>query len=280
MDGQGSENPRLWISYPWTGREERDFSSLIPQLKDAHIEAVYDSLELLPDSHLWQRITMRLMSIDFDGWAYVLTHQFLARGSCAGELISAIDQTLVQKGSDFPMVGLLHGLAAQSVPAALRVRPCLSLADPDWKRQLSSALLRRAAQRKQGGERDDSHLIWTVHSCHDGDPSVTAVEVRTKLGTIPHWRFAVPKSVHTIRCGMGTPGGGDICPLEVELVRGVGKYVSSDITWFGGDIPVSDAACAYVLFTGPLPEFICFGPAKGPLGPPGKMEIFWGASHQ
>jgi hypothetical protein len=167
--------PRLWISYPWSGREERDFSNLIPQLRDAHIEAIYDSLELHPDSHLWQRITRRLLSIDFDGWAYVLTHQFLARSNCAGELVSAIDQALAQKGSNFPMVGLLHGIPAQSVPAALRVRPCLSLADPDWMSQVSAALLRGAFHRRQAAAREDSRLMWTVHACHGGDPSVTAV---------------------------------------------------------------------------------------------------------
>ncbi len=88
-----SECPRLWISYPWTSREERDFSCLVPQLMDVKIEAVYDSLELQPNLRLWQRIIQRLLSIDFDGWAYLLTHQFLARGSCTSELISAIDQT-------------------------------------------------------------------------------------------------------------------------------------------------------------------------------------------
>lgn len=275
IDGQGSECPRLWISYPWTGREERDFSCLVPQLKDAKIEAIYDSLELLPDSHLWPRILQRLLSIDFDGWAYVLTHQFLARGSCADELISAIDQTLVQKGSDFPMVGLLHGIAAQSVPAVLRVRPCLSLGDPNWMGQVSQALQRHALHKKHGAEREDTRFVWCAHSCYGGDSSMTAIEVRTRLESIPHWRFAIPKSVPTVRCGMGAPGGGEICPLETELVRGSGKYVSSDITWFGADLAISNTASAYILFSGPVPEFICFGAAKGPLGPPGKMEIFW-----
>ncbi len=278
IDGQRSDSPRLWISYPWTGREEKDFSCLVPQLKDAHVEAVYDSLELLPDSRLWHRIMQRLMSLNFDGWAYVLTHQVLARGSCAGELSSAIQQALLHKGSDFPMVGLLHGISAQSVPAVLRVRPCLSLGDPDWMHQVSNALQRCAPHEKQTADREATRFVWSVYPCYGGDPSVTAIEVRARSDSIPFWRFAIPKSVRTVRCGMGVAGGGEICPLGVEVVQGTGKYIDSDITWFGADLAVSDTASAYVLFTGPLPEFVCFGPSKGPLGPPGNLEIFWTAA--
>ena len=217
----------------------------------------------------------RLMSLDFDGWAYVLTHQVLARGGCAGELNSAIQQALLHKGSDFPMIGLLHGISAQSVPAVLKVRPCLSLGDPDWMRQVSNALQRRVPHDRQGTERESTRFIWSVHPCYGGDPLVTAIEVRARIESIPYWRFAIPKSLRTIRCGMGVAGGGEICPLGVEVVQGTGKYVDSDITWFGADLAVSNTASAYVLFTGPLPDFVCFGPSKGPLGPPGNMEIYW-----
>src|SRR5512145_252595 len=72
---QSGARPRLWISYPWIRNEERDFNYLVPQLKAANIEAVYDSFQLQPDSQLGERIIQRLLSIGFDGWLYILTHQ-------------------------------------------------------------------------------------------------------------------------------------------------------------------------------------------------------------
>lgn len=128
MDGsQRSGCARIWISYLWSGGAEGDFRYLVPQLKGVNIEALYDSLQVRPDIRLQQRIMQRLLSIDFDGWAYILTHQFLTRRTCADELIEAIDQALLQMGPGFPVVGLLHGIAAQQVPPMLRVRPCLSV---------------------------------------------------------------------------------------------------------------------------------------------------------
>ncbi len=95
VGNQQSECSRLWISYLWARREERDFSYVASQMRSAEIEATYDSIELQPDFHLWQRIEQRLLSIDFNGWMYVLTYQIFTRGSCADELIAAIDRMLV-----------------------------------------------------------------------------------------------------------------------------------------------------------------------------------------
>ena len=73
MDNNGnSDVPRLWISYPWLNREERDFTYLVSQLKEANVEATYESLQLLPDIHLQERAVQRLRSIGMNGWLYIL----------------------------------------------------------------------------------------------------------------------------------------------------------------------------------------------------------------
>ena len=46
-----------------------------------------------------------------------------------------------------------------------------------------------------------------------------------------------------------------------------------DVTWFGAANAVSVTESAYAVFTGRLPEFVCFGPAKGPQDPPDRMEM-------
>ena len=204
-DSQTLFNPRLWINYPYINSEERDFSYLVPQLKKANIEAAYDSFQLISDVHLWERIMPRLISIGFDGWLYILTHQCFTRKAFTDELTAAIDKVTQRLGPKFPMIGLMHGIATQNVPTALRVRPCISLGDPEWKQQLSETLRNRVSPGKERTMREETRFSWKIHSCYGGDPSMTAVEVRSMAERIQYWRFAVPKSTQTARWGRDPP---------------------------------------------------------------------------
>jgi hypothetical protein len=272
-DSSKTGSPRIWISYVQPGGEERDFTYLVAQLRGANIEATYDSLRLRPNVRLGQRIVQRLLSVGFDGWMYVLTHQSLTRGTCVDELLAAIEEARQQIRPGFPMLGLLHGVAAQHVPPMLRVRPNLSLGDPDWQRRALQALTQHAPGGKIGALPDETKFTWKTHSCYGGDPSLTAIEVAPKHESIPYWRFAIPKPALAARWGVGAAGGGEISPIKFAVTRGSGRYGSCDVTWFGAANSVSNTESAYVVFCRPLPDFVCFGPAEGPLGPPGHMEI-------
>jgi hypothetical protein len=273
-DMEKAKHPRLWISYPWIDREERDFAYIISQLKDMQIEAAYDSLQLQPNTHLWERTIQRLRGIGFDGWLYILTHQCLTRRTCIDELTTAIDRALEHMGPGFPMVGLMYGIGAQQVPPMLRARPCISLADPSWKQQISNILKYREPRLQNCAAADALRFNWTIHPNYCGDPSMTAVEVSLKGDSIPYWRFAIPKSARTIEWGQGPSGGQKILRAQCAEAAGSGRYGSYEIAWFGAAHGISQAESAYAVFSEPLPEFICFGPAKSPFGPPGLMEIF------
>ena len=145
-----SDRIHLWVSYPWIEKKERDFQFLMPLLQDEGIEAAFDSVELLPNVHLWERTKERLLSIDFDGWLYVLTHQCITRKDCADELVSAMDLAIRSMGTKFPMVGLVHGIPTQYVPLKLRARPCIPLNEPDWNKQVSSLFRHGSAFGKTG----------------------------------------------------------------------------------------------------------------------------------
>ncbi len=271
--GQKVAGPRAWLSYLQPGGEARDFTYLVAQLREIHVEAVYEALRLQPELPLGQKITQRLQNNGFDGWIYILTHRFVTRGSCAEELIAAIEETRQQMGPGFPMIGLLHGIAAQHLPLPLRVRPYLSLSDPDWKLRILQSLKQRALEGKNAAMRGESRFNWRIHACYGGDPSLTAIEVSPKVESIPYWRFAVPKPSQAARWGVGAAGGGEISPIKFGVAKGTGRYGSCDVTWFGAANSVSNTESAYIVFFKPLPDFICFGPAEGPLGPPGHMEI-------
>jgi hypothetical protein len=272
-DNPSAVNPRLWINYPYIDKEERDFSYLVSQLKTASIDVEYDSFRLMSDTRLWARVVPRLISIGFNGWMYILTHQCFTRKTYTDELTAAIDQVTKYMGPQFPMIGLMHGIATQNVPAILRVRPCLSLGDPEWKRQLSEVLRTRLVPGKDRIMPNEKRYTWKIHNCYGGDPSMTAVEVRSADERIQYWRFAIPKTAHTARWGQGPSGGADISPIRFAEARGTGRYESRDIAWFGAANTISDTESAYAVFLGPLPDFICFGPAKSPFGPPGTMEV-------
>jgi hypothetical protein len=273
IGSHASDCSRLWISYLWTRREEKDFTYLASEMKSADVEATYDSIELQQDFHMWQRIEQRLLSIDFDGWMYVLTHQVLTHKKFADQLIAAIDQILMRKGPDFPMVGLLHGIAAQYLPSPLKARPCLSLEDPAWRQLVSDTLRKRAPSPMMPPLRQDTRFNWRIHPCWAGNPSATAIEVGTKFEVIRHWRFAIPRSMRTAEWGSGAAGGGKFQAPEQGVAMGYGRFGLTDVAWFGATGSISRNNSAYMVFSGALPDLVCFGSAETAMGPPRVMEI-------
>ena len=271
-NNEKSDVLRLWISYPWMSREERNFSYLVSQLREANIEATYDSLQLLPNVSLRDRAAARLRGIGMDGWLYVLTHQCLTRKTCADELTGAIQSVMTSMGSGFPMAGLLYGISAPHIPPALRVHPCVSLSDPNWKQQLTDVLKMKVPRGRKKGEA--SNYKWKVHPCYGGDPSMTAVEVHSKNEPMRNWRFAVPRSVRPAYWGAGLADGHSISQIRIGEALGSGIYGNQNIYWFGATKTLTQAESAYVVFSGPLPPFIGFGMARGPFDPPTQLDQY------
>jgi hypothetical protein len=272
-NNENTDYPRLWISYPWINREERDFAYLVAQLREARIDATYDSLQLSPDRGLQERAVQRLLSVGYDGWLYILTHECFTRKTCTEELTATIRKATQHMGPDFPIGGLLHGIDIQYVPSMLRERPCISLTNPDWKKQLKETFKFNALPASKEPS-EDTRFIWKIHPSFCGDPSMTAVEVRSREDNIPYWRFAIPKSAQTVAWGQGPCGGRGISCVRFGEASGIAKYGTQEVFWFGAANMISKAESAYAVFSGPLPDFICFGPAKGSLQPPGQMEIY------
>jgi hypothetical protein len=268
--------PHLWISYPWITSEERDFRYLSLQLKEANIEAAYDSFQFVPGTCLWQSILDKLKDIGFDGWLYVLSYQCVTHKRFTEELSAAIDGARLHIGPDFPIAGLLYGITPQHIPPGLRTLPCVSLGDPNWKLLLSGILKNGQVQGRYKVARRETRFAWKVHPSYCGDPLKTAIEVKTRIDEgIQYWRFALPKGYRAVQWGQGPSGGGEITRIRFAETRGTARYECDDVTWFGAANSISDTESAYVVFSGFLPEFVCFGPAQSPLGPPGSMEVFY-----
>lgn len=266
---------KLWISYAWVNNEEKDFAYLASHLATRNIETAYDSIRLAPDDHLSKRIIQRLQSIGFDGWICILTPQCITRREYTNELTSAIDQTKLHMGARFPIAGLMYGIAGHHLPPILRLLPCVSLGDPDWNERIRCLFSTFRATPCQSSAQNETRFIWKVHPVRSGDGDLTLIEVRTRGEFIPEWRFAVPKTCRLIRWGQGNSGGREISRVRFEEAYGSGRYGKSEVLWFGAANTISNSESAYVLFSGKLPDFICFGPAQNKSGIPGRMEIFW-----
>jgi hypothetical protein len=265
MAGTGTAG--LYICFPHLHRdgEDIDFSDFARQLKAAGLEASYDSIALAPGEALWERIAPWITCGEIMGCAYILTPGN-TRNPVGGELVAALERAHTERGGGFPLTGLLHGLSAENLPLPIKLRPWIHLADPNWRERLKNSFNRRAPE-------DASEFQWTIHNPYMGNASQTAIEVCPRSEVVRCWRFAVPSSVRPVRWGHGSSGGGDISPVKFSVTRGAGRLKNVDITWFGSEDTLSPSESAYLVFHGALPDFVCFGRAKNPASPPGKMEL-------
>lgn len=266
--------PRLWITYPWVDRPEGEFSYLVNQLKAAGLQASYSSTCLISGRRLWEEIGHKITSGELDGWAYLLTRRNSKERFLMEELLGTLERVSKEKGVSFPSIGLLHGIAAQSLPPALKLRPNIHLADPRWKEEIRHLLKRRSNENSNDS---GTQFVWRIHPGYDGDSSMTAVEVAPRSEGIRYWRFAVPQSSPVLRWGRGPAGGKAISRVKFSVVRGSGRAWNREIRWFGAADRLSGEESAYAVFSGPLPDFVCFGTAERAADPPGQMEIFWTA---
>lgn len=266
-----NSRPRIWITYAWADNVQGDFEYLVQELATADVDATFDKIAIVPGQRLWEQIAARITNDPIEGWGYLLTPNSLASEACREELAYALDRALSAKGNTFPLIGLLHGVRIDDIPPALRIRLCVSLASPTWKEEIKAGLEKRPPvfSGKQQTKYD-----WQVHKVYGGIPSQIAVEVRPRFGEIMYWRFAVPITAPILSWGHGPSAGGAIALISVNSTEGnSGKIRGIPVTWFGAGDRLSPGVSAYVVFNNKLPDFLGFGIASEPFGPPNQMEI-------
>jgi hypothetical protein len=266
-------NPRVWITYAWKDNEEGDFSYLVQELSAVGVEAKYDRIAIIPGRDLWDQIANEIANGDIDGWAYLITPNSLASEPCREELAYALSRALNTRGRNFPLMGLLHGVRIQDVPPALKVRLCVSLANPNWKEEIKAGIEGRPPQVPSAPQ---TQYVWRIHQGFGGVAASTAIEVRPRFGEIMYWRFAVPTSASVTSWGHGPSGGGSISGSKSLVVKGgAGALMNgTPINWFGAGDRLSPGISAYVVCNEAVPEFIAFGLASEAHGPPqGQMEV-------
>jgi hypothetical protein len=165
----------------------------------------------------------------------------------------------------------VHGVRIQDIPPALRIRLCVSLADPNWKEEVKAGLEGRPPVFPTEPQ---TNYVWKVHQNFRGTPGMTAVEIRPRFGELYYWRFVVPVSSIISRWGHGPSEGGSLSGVQREVVDGGSLEIGGvDCSWFGAGDRLSPSTSAYVIFNGPIPSFVGFGNASDPFGAPQSIEI-------
>lgn len=255
----------LWITYAWADNDEGDFDYLVQELGKAGIPAVYDKIALIPGRKLWPQIADRIISDPLSAWAYLITPTSLQSSACQEELSYALQRALEEKGDEFPLIGLLHNVSIRDVPAPLRVRLCVNLANPDWIEEVRAGVSgtppRRNAQPKDP-------FICKVHKDYSGREGHTAIEVRPRFGEINYWRLAFPSDgPQPVDWGTGPANGGGIGGPKFNTLKGEYSDLGGmPMKFVGAGNPISASTSAYAVFEGELPEKFFFGVAKEAFG--------------
>jgi len=250
--------PNIWITYAWRDNADGSFDYLVDALQRGGVSARYDKIQLIPGKRLWEQIGERIMAAELNGWAYLLTPNSIASQPCMEELAYALDRAL-QRGSDFPLIGLLHQVPLRDVPLPLKVRLCVDLRASDWVDQVKAGLENRAPSRVA---QSSFPFISVVHENYLGVPGQTALEIRPHLGEHPFWRIAYPASHQATAVGCGPAGGRGLSGTSFNVIEGTVRLNGLDFKYYGQGDTLTPAVSAYIAFSGGLPSPLYIGFAR------------------
>jgi hypothetical protein len=258
--------PSLWITYAWADNSEGDFDYLVGALQAAGIRARYDRVALVAGRRLWDQIGAEITSGSLSGWAYLLTPRSLASEACREELAYALQRALATKGADFPLLGLLSGVAINDVPPALAVRLCVDLRTPDWIEQIRSSLKNRPPSRHVD---ETPNFKGRPHNRYLGKADLRAVEFLPRFGELRYWRIAFPTDgPQPVMKGTGPAGGCGVGPILHAAVEGTVEIGGMHMNFFGAGDALTPANSAYIVFEQRFPVHMAFGWAEEPFGSP------------
>lgn len=263
--------PKLWITYAWKDNVGGNFDFLIKELEKAGIDTTFDKVALVPGQRLWEQIATRIEEPSLSGWAILLTKQSIESEACKEELAYALNRALDTKGKGFPLLGLMHQISIEEVPAALRVRLLIDLREPEWP-QLVLAGIRGIAPQKTTPK--VSRYRWEIIPNFRG-PGTIAISVRPRFNEIRNWRFIYPENAKLIDWGSGPPKpvvSTAVVSNYKRVLKG-GDLDGEKVIYVGAGDTLTPGNGCYIVFREPFPKFVGFANADEPLGPP-SMENF------
>jgi hypothetical protein len=252
----------LWITYAWADNADHDVDFIAQQLIADGITVNLDRWTLAAGRRLWEQIESFITDASkSDAWMIYATQNSLASAPCKEELAYALERAIHTRGDAFPLIALFpSSMDRQLIPASIRVRLFVSLAEPEWKERIVAAVEHRSPLILIP---EVKPYVLTAHPA--APPFKLLIEVRPRAGTWNPFVAAVPPSERD-RVGMEVRNGPRhmIPALEGLLIKG-GTGVSTDGDWFfqGGFTEATPTNCYYLFFR-EIPSRFGFGQLNTP----------------
>jgi hypothetical protein len=246
----------VWLTYAWKDNEGGDVDFVAQELRKAGIEVNMDRWSLRAGERLWGQIAGFIQDeAQSDAWVLFATQRSLGSEACREEVAYALDRALGARGEAFPIIGLFNGPFDETlVPAAVRVRLCVSISEPGWEERI------RAAAEGRDPVVQRPHLDpFEVRIHPPGADGKIAIELRPRAGTWSPFAAAVPwrEKDHLNPVLLHGPAGrlpqGGVLMMTGEGKSGDGQW------WFKFAQNEATPTQSYYLLVNAVPSKIVFG---------------------
>jgi hypothetical protein len=172
----------VWLTYAWEDNKAQDVDFAAQELQRLGVHVKLDRWNLQAGRRLWEQIENFIQNPnECDAWILYATQASLGSEPCREEFAYALDRALKTRGGNFPVIGLFPASIDNSlIPAGIKTRLYVSLADQDWKERVKAAAEGRASN-VQRSNIDPFDL--TMHELPAGSEHRFVIEVRPRAGT-------------------------------------------------------------------------------------------------
>lgn len=250
-----------WLTYAWLDNEDRDVDYVAQELKAAGINIKLDKWDLLSGSRLWEQIDSFIQDKDkSDAWLFFATENSLNNPKCMEEYYYALDRALNSRGEKFPIIAIFPSSVDKTlIPAGIKTRLYVSLADDNWKERVLSGLRGEQSIIREGTV---SPFYLKVHRMvNESTEQNYAIEMRPRAGQWSPFMVLVP---------LGEKGGvhpnlvhGHAGSIPMASQISISDGSSKDGNWWY--IKSSNQATpsqSFYLICKELPREIGFGPVQ------------------
>lgn len=178
---------KIWLTYAWKDNANQDVDFIKQELEKAGVIVLLDRWEIAAGKSLWQSIEAGICDPNrSDAWAIYCSEDAFRRPAVREELDWALNRALQFRSVNYPLIGIFPGPISESaIPAPLRVRRYVTLAEPDWSHTVVSAA---NGVPPDAPSTDIRPTYWKWHELEDR----IVLELRPRVGIWNNFFVAVP----------------------------------------------------------------------------------------
>lgn len=175
---------KIWLTYAWKDNVDNDVDFIAQEIEKAGIKVNLDKWTIIAGKRLWEQIEKFITEKnECDGWIFYVTQNSLGSEPCKEEFAYALDRALNSRESSFPIIGLSQTSIEKSlIPAAIKTRLYVSLADDDWKERILSSV-----ENRQPNIQRQSIQPYTLDFHQFSRPNINEIwniiEIRPRAGS-------------------------------------------------------------------------------------------------